>query len=39
MADIGVNLAGGTPEQLRSYIASEKKKWTPIIQKQGIKAS
>jgi tripartite-type tricarboxylate transporter receptor subunit TctC len=39
MADIGVNLAGGTPEQLRAYIASEKKKWTPIIQKQGIKAS
>jgi len=39
MADIGVNLAGGTPEQLRSYIAAERKKWTPIIQKQGIKAS
>ncbi len=38
MADIGVNLAGGTPEQLRSYIASETKKWTPIIRKQGIKA-
>jgi tripartite-type tricarboxylate transporter receptor subunit TctC len=39
MADIGVNLAGGTPEQLRSYIAAERKKWTSIIQKQGIKAS
>lgn len=39
MADIGVNLAGGTPEQLRSYIATERKKWTPIIQKQGIKAN
>ena len=39
MAEIGVHLAGGAPEHLRSYIASERRKWTPIIQTQGIKVN
>ncbi len=34
----GVNLAGGEPAQLTAYLAAEKKKWQPLIQRQGIKA-
>jgi tripartite-type tricarboxylate transporter receptor subunit TctC len=32
------NLAGGTPEQLKLHIESERKKWLPIIRAQKIKA-
>ena len=35
---IGVNLIGGTPEKLTAYLAEEKKKWLPLIQRLGIKA-
>jgi tripartite-type tricarboxylate transporter receptor subunit TctC len=38
MNALAYNLAGGTPEQLRAHIASEKKKWLPIIRAQKIKA-
>jgi tripartite-type tricarboxylate transporter receptor subunit TctC len=34
----GINLAGGEPAQLTAYLASEKKKWQPLIQRQNIKA-
>ena len=34
----GINLAGGDPAQLTAYLATEKKKWQPLIQSQGIKA-
>ena len=34
----GINLAGGDPAQLTAYLASEKKKWQPLIQRKGIKA-
>jgi tripartite-type tricarboxylate transporter receptor subunit TctC len=34
----GINLAGGEPAQLTAYLAAEKKKWQPLIQRQGIKA-
>ena len=37
MSDLGINLVGGTPEQLTSYIASERKIWTPVIQKLNLK--
>ena len=37
MSDLGINLVGGTPEQLTAYIASERKIWTPIIQKLNLK--
>jgi tripartite-type tricarboxylate transporter receptor subunit TctC len=38
LAAVGIILAGGTPEQLTAYLAAEKKKWLPLIQRQGIKA-
>ena len=39
MAALAYNLAGGTPEQLRAHVDAERKKWLPIIRKQGIKAN
>lgn len=36
---MGLNIAGGTPESFRDFMASESKKWNPIIenlQKQGL---
>ena len=39
MAAVGYDLAGGTPEQLRAHIDEERRKWLPIIRKQGIKAN
>ena len=38
MTALAYNLAGGTPEQLRAHIESERKKWLPIIRAQNIKA-
>lgn len=38
MAQSGINLAGGEPEQLTAFILAERKKWQPLIQSQGIKA-
>ena len=37
MADIGVVIVGGTPEQFRSYLSAARRRWGEIIQKQGIK--
>jgi len=37
-AAVGTQLIGGTPEQLTAYLAQEKAKWRPLVQKQGIKA-
>ena len=34
----GINIVGGEPAQLTAYLATEKKKWQPLIQSQGIKA-
>ena len=34
----GINIVGGEPAQLTAYLATEKKKWQPLIQRQGIKA-
>ncbi len=34
----GTNIVGGDPAQLTAYLATEKKKWQPLIQSQGIKA-
>ena len=38
MTALAYNVAGGTPEQLKAHIESEKKKWLPIIRAQNIKA-
>jgi len=35
---IGMDLRGGRPEQLTAFIVAERKKWLPLIQRQGIKA-
>ena len=37
MADLGVVVVGGTPDQFRAYLSAERKRWGEIIQKQGIK--
>lgn len=37
MAEFGINLVGGTPEDLVAYIASQRKLWSPIIQKENLK--
>lgn len=37
MTDLGVNLIGGSPEQFRSFLASERKQWGPLIRKLDIK--
>jgi tripartite-type tricarboxylate transporter receptor subunit TctC len=37
MASLGMELAGGTPQQLAAYVAAERKKWVPIIRALGIK--
>ena len=35
---LGAIAAPGTPQELRAFIESELKKWTPIIKAAGIKA-
>lgn len=37
MNELGVNLLGGTPEELGSFLASERKRWGALIRKLGIK--
>jgi len=37
MADLGVVLVGGSPEQFAQFLASERKKWSDVIHKRGIK--
>ena len=37
MGDLGVVLVGGSPEHFRAYIAAERKKWSDLIQKRGIR--
>jgi tripartite-type tricarboxylate transporter receptor subunit TctC len=37
MADLGVVLVGGTPEQFAQFLAAERRKWSDVIQKRGIK--
>lgn len=39
MADLGVSLVGGTPEYFTNFIAVERKKYSELITKQGIKAN
>jgi tripartite-type tricarboxylate transporter receptor subunit TctC len=34
--NLGVTITGGTPEQLRSFTASEIEKWAPIIKAANI---
>jgi len=35
----GANLIGGTPDQFRSYIASETKKWAKVIKDAGVQTN
>jgi len=37
LKDRGIDAAPGTPEEFARYIASEEKKWVPIIRKSNIK--
>lgn len=39
MADLGVSMMGGTPEQFANFIAAERVKYAELIKKQGIKAN
>ena len=39
MAEFGVTLVGGTAEHFASFIATERKKYSELIKKQGIKAN
>jgi hypothetical protein len=38
MGDLGVVIVGGPPGQFAQFLASERKKWSDVIQKRGIKA-
>ena len=38
VTELGVNLMGGAPQELTAFIAAERKKWLPLIQRQCIKA-
>jgi tripartite-type tricarboxylate transporter receptor subunit TctC len=35
--DLGIQAAGGTPQDLREFMASEVRKWSPIIKSADIK--
>ena len=38
MRDDGVNIVGGPPEQFQAFLAGERKRWSPLIQKLGLRA-
>ncbi len=38
VTEMGVTIMGGTPAEVTSYIVSEKKKWSEVVQTAGIKA-
>ena len=35
--DMGLTIMGGTPEEVSSYIVSESKKWSELVQSAGVK--
>lgn len=37
MAELGLNLLGGSPEKLRAFLVAEREKWGGLIRKLGIK--
>ena len=37
LAEFGINLIGGAPEELVAYVAAQRKLWRPIIQKGNLK--
>lgn len=37
LAEFGINLIGGMPEELVAYVAAQRKLWNPIIQKGNLK--
>jgi tripartite-type tricarboxylate transporter receptor subunit TctC len=39
MEDEGIILQGGTPEQLKAYLASERRKWGELLKRLNIKAT
>lgn len=39
MTELGADLVGGTSKEFLAFLDAERKKWTPIIQRQGIKAN
>ncbi|MDB5808440.1 MAG: protein bugT-like protein [Betaproteobacteria bacterium] len=38
MADDGIDVVGGSPEQFAQFLTNERKKWGALIQKLGLKA-
>jgi tripartite-type tricarboxylate transporter receptor subunit TctC len=38
MADDGIDVIGGSPEQFAQFLANERTKWGALIQKLGLKA-
>ena len=38
LARLGAQPRGGTPQQLADHMASETKKWNPIVEELGLKA-
>lgn len=38
LTDMGFRLTGGSPEELKTFQDAENAKWTPVIEKAGIKA-
>jgi tripartite-type tricarboxylate transporter receptor subunit TctC len=38
MIDDGVHIVGGSPERFAEFLANERKKWSALVQKLGIKA-
>ena len=37
LAEFGINLIGGAPDELVAYVAAQRKLWHPIIQKGNLK--
>jgi tripartite-type tricarboxylate transporter receptor subunit TctC len=39
VSDGGATVIGGSPEQLRQFLAAERRKWGPLVQRLGIKGT
>jgi tripartite-type tricarboxylate transporter receptor subunit TctC len=37
LTDLGIDIVGGTPEELRAYIKSEIPKWAKVVKAAGVK--
>jgi tripartite-type tricarboxylate transporter receptor subunit TctC len=37
--EAGGNVTGGSPAEFRQFLAAERKRWAPLIQRLGIKGT